>query len=444
MTRPSKTVRFSSAALFYYGGFGLPLAMVALPIYVYVPQFYAEHFGMSLSVIGTALLLSRLLDAFFDPACGLWVDRRWAAWGPMRFILMAVPLLIIGYLGLFHPPSSDIVEAHALTWFIANLFLVYSGFSLASIAYQAWGAALTQAPKERTRLTAIREGCGLVGVLIAAALPAVAGIGWLSLAFLIALAIAIAMLSIAPRAPTEFVDAPHTSTTGVATSLPIAVSSMSIRPEKLWSRLVKPFDDTRFKWLFSVFVVNGVAAAIPATLFLFFAKDRLELGSTAGLFLVLYFAAGALSLPAWVFMARKHGEAVSWLWSMLLAVASFVWVFMLPAGSAVGFGIASALSGFALGADLALPPALLAAVIGRAGHSGTREGSYFGLWNWAAKMNLALAAGIALPLLGALGYVPGTTDSSGTQALGIAYALVPCGLKLIAAIILWRAPLKNF
>ncbi|UUZ50514.1 hypothetical protein LP420_12130 [Massilia sp. B-10] len=29
--------------LLAYGGFGLPLAMVALPIYVYLPQFYAAR-----------------------------------------------------------------------------------------------------------------------------------------------------------------------------------------------------------------------------------------------------------------------------------------------------------------------------------------------------------------------------------------------------------------
>ena len=420
---------FDNVALLLYGGFGLPLAMVALPIYVYVPQFYAEHFGMSLTMIGTALLLARLFDAFFDPACGLWVDRYWATWGPLRFILIATPWLVAGYVGLFHPPSIAMVQAHALAWFVVNLFLVYSGFSLASIAYQSWGAALTQAPLERTRLTAIREGCGLVGVLVAAALPALTGIGWLSLTFLLTLAVALAMLTRAPQ-----VDPSGRS---------VKCLTGTIVLESPWIRLTEPFRNTHFGWLFLVFVVNGIAAAIPATLFLFFAKDRLQLGSTAGLFLVLYFAAGAASLPIWVAIARKHGEALSWLWSMLLAIAAFAWVFMLPAGSAVGFGIASVLSGCALGADLALPPALLAAVIARAGHSGTREGSYFGVWNWAAKMNLALAAGIALPLLGALGYVPGASDPNGTQALGIAYALVPCALKLIAAFILWRAPLNN-
>jgi Na+/melibiose symporter-like transporter len=36
---------FSLPRLLAYGLFGFPLALLALPIYVYVPQFYAERFG---------------------------------------------------------------------------------------------------------------------------------------------------------------------------------------------------------------------------------------------------------------------------------------------------------------------------------------------------------------------------------------------------------------
>jgi Na+/melibiose symporter-like transporter len=86
---------------------------------------------------------------------------------------------------------------------------------------------------------------------------------------------------------------------------------------------------------------------------------------------------------------------------------------------------------------------LLAGVISSAGHSGQREGAYFGLWNWMTKMNLALAAGIALPLLDYLGYTPGHPTESGLLALGITYALLPCALKLAAAALLWRAPLRE-
>jgi Na+/melibiose symporter-like transporter len=59
------------------------------------------------------------------------------------------------------------------------------------------------------------------------------------------------------------------------------------------------------------------------------------------------------------------------------------------------------------------------------------------------KMNLALAAGIALPLIEWLGYTPGTSSEEGLHALTVAYALLPCALKLVAALLLWRARLND-
>ena len=53
-------MQLTLARLLAYGLFGLPLAMVALPVYVYVPQLYAERFGLSLTLIGSALLFARV------------------------------------------------------------------------------------------------------------------------------------------------------------------------------------------------------------------------------------------------------------------------------------------------------------------------------------------------------------------------------------------------
>jgi len=90
-------------------------------------------------------------------------------------------------------------------------------------------------------------------------------------------------------------------------------------------------------------------------------------------------------MPLWVALSKRFGEQRAWLIGMLIAIAAFVWAYFLISGAAAGFAIICVLSGFALGADLALPPALLAAVIGDANDIGKREGSYFGLWNWAPK-----------------------------------------------------------
>jgi Na+/melibiose symporter-like transporter len=56
---------------------------------------------------------------------------------------------------------------------LGSLALTYLGFSAASIAYQAWGADIGTDSRLRTRLTAAREGFGLVGVVLAAVLPTV-------------------------------------------------------------------------------------------------------------------------------------------------------------------------------------------------------------------------------------------------------------------------------
>ncbi len=410
--------RLSRGALLAYGLFGLPLAMLALPVYVLVPQLYANRFGLSLSVIGSMLLVARVLDACIDPALGLWIDRAKSARGYAGFVLLSLPLLIAGYLALFHPPP--MAAALLLWWFGGSLMLVYGGFSLATIAHNSWGASLTQERGERARLTAMREGWALVGVILAAAVPFVAGLGALSVLFVCAVTLAAwVLLRMAPRPE------------------PVPVVHLD------WRALLVPFRNRAFRWLLAVFAANGIAAAIPATLFLFFATDRLQLGQFSGLFLVLYFVAAACALPLWVALAARIGEASAWRASMLLAVAAFVWVVQLDAGAMAAFAAICIISGAALGADLALPPALLAGVIGAAGHSGQREGAYFGAWSWMTKMNLALAAGIALPLLELLGYTPGSTNTTGTQALGIAYAWVPCGLKCLAALLLWRAPLKH-
>ena len=46
-----------------YGLLGLPLAFVALPLYVLLPNHYARNFGMPLATLGVLLLniLARIL-----------------------------------------------------------------------------------------------------------------------------------------------------------------------------------------------------------------------------------------------------------------------------------------------------------------------------------------------------------------------------------------------
>ena len=67
-----------------------------------------------------------------------------------------------------------------------------------------------------------------------------------------------------------------------------------------------------------------------------------------------------------------------------------------------------------------------------------QAGACFGWWNFVTKANLALAAGLALPLLALLGYAPGAREPAAVTALAAVYGFVPVVLKLGAIVLLWR------
>jgi Na+/melibiose symporter-like transporter len=395
-----------------YGLLGLPLAFAALPLYIYIPNHYARTFGIPLAALGALLLAARLLDALWDPWIGRWVDRLFARSLPavLGFGAAAAALLAAGFALLMLPPVST--ASAALLWAGVALAITYAGYSGLSVAHQSWGAMLGGDEAARGRIVAWREGLGLVGVLLASLAPTLLGLPLT--AVLLALLLAAGCWSWQRS----------------ARPLPVASGGAG----GLWL----PWRRPGFRRLLAAFMLNGIASAVPATLVLFFVQDLLRADrATEPLFLASYFLCAALSIPLWLALVRRIGLARSWLAGMLLAVAAFAGTLMLGAGDAAGFFVVCAISGIALGTDLALPGALLAGVIAKAGDQGRHEGAYFGWWNFATKLNLALAAGLALPLLGLAGYTPGSTDPDGLRALVLAYCLLPCALKLLAAAVLY-------
>ena len=392
-----------------YGALGLPLAMAALPVYVYLPQLYAQAGGMSLGLLGALLLGARVADAGIDPLLGVWADRTRRR--PL-LVALALPFLAAGLFGLMHPPASG-----AAAWLLLFMLITFFGFSLATVAYQAWGAEAGGDAAGRTRLTASREGFGLLGVLLAAVLPGLLspdlGRGLSLLAWIYPPLLAAAAWLCWRGAPAPAAARPRSA-----------------------AGLMQAWDNARFVRLLTVFAVNGTAAALPATLVLFFVADVLQAPAWGGPFLAIYFLSGALCLPAWVWLARRLGRMRAWTAGMLLASAAFAGAYGLGSGDILPFALVCLLSGAALGADLALPAALLADIAEGDGEG--RAGACFGWWNLVAKLNLALAAGLALPLLAWLGYRPGGVDDEGRGALTAVYCLLPLALKLAAAALCWR------
>jgi glycoside/pentoside/hexuronide:cation symporter, GPH family len=403
----------------HYGLMGFPLAFVALPLYVLLPHFYASSYGVPLASLGAVLLGTRLCDAVIDPVLGRWSDRLFAR-APASVLAWAglvACLLGLGFALLFFPPFAALDAL--LAWVSACLLLTYAAFSALSLLHQSWGARLGGNELQRARVVAWREGLGLLGVVTASLAPLLLGLPATTALLFVALALAWWAWSGARRP------------LGAAPAQPAT---------SIWL----PFASPAFRTLLAVFVLNGIASAVPATLLLFFVQDRLQATpAMQPLFLGSYFLCAALSMPLWLRLVKRIGLARCWAVGMLLAVLVFGFAAQLGAGDAMPFLLVCALSGLALGTDLALPAALLAGTIGAAGDQNRAEGAYFGWWNFASKLNLALAAGVALPALAWLGYTPGTQDAAALQTLNALYCLLPCALKLMALALLYTHVIRK-
>lgn len=410
--------------LFAYGLPGLPLAVLSLPLVVYLPAYYAQDLGLSLVAVGAALLLARLFDVFSDVIIGSLSDRA-GQHGVSRKLVIAlgVPLLLIGVQQLF-APGDRVTFGSLLFWSI----VAYLGWTLIAVPYYAWGAALSDDAHRRTQLAGSREGFTLLGVALVIFVPALLGIS----------------------------DRPATVMQGVVTALwwllpaAVAIALLAVRdaPPVAMDRtgsgagpLAALRANTPMRRLLLAYVLSNVANALPATLFLLFITHVLQAADQIGLFLGIYFLAGILALPAWVWLARRHGKVRVWRWSMLLAVAAFAAAPWLTAGDLLIYAAICLFTGLAFGADLALPASLQADMVDLDRHYSGRQraGLLFGLWALATKLASALGVGLAFAALAAVGFDPQSDNRPSTLALlALLYGLVPILLKLGAVVLIRR------
>ena len=414
-------------ALLTYGALALPLAFAGLPVYLHAPDFYATSYGLTLAALGGVLLALRAVDAVQDPLIGVLSDRF--AHRRRAILLAGGFLLMAGFAGLFNPPAvMGEMGGGALIWFALNVFICTTGFSIVTINYQALGGLWRVSRTGRTRITATREAFGLVGILAASILPSVlsnrydAAVAFQIVSLVLAVLLLVGGFLFARwHRRAQIADAVHSAggPTGAAKLRGILRSD--------WGK--------RF---YGIFFISNFASAIPAVLVLFYIRDRLAAAEWTGAFLLVYFLSGATSMPVWQIAARRTGKAKAWAVSMIVAVATFVWAFTLGPGDIVPFAIVCALSGAALGADLALPPAMVADRIADTGHQ-DRAASYFAASAFFAKASFALATGVSLPVLDALGYVPGIQATAGAAfGLSAVYALAPCAIKIVSVVWLLR------
>ncbi|WEJ61867.1 MFS transporter [Thiomicrorhabdus lithotrophica] len=404
-----------------YGWLGFTLAMLGIPLYVYLPTYYAQQSAFSFTAVGTALLLARSLDVITDPLIGWWSD--WLQAKVSRSLQIALSNLVLA-IGVYHLWLPNLDELNTTELFVWS-FITYLAWTWMSIPYLALAAEISTQAHAKTQLSGAREGFAIVGVVTVLVLPILSGLNSQSVEFYQLLFIVFAI------------------TLATAVLALIKLPTLAIQPAKPiapWKLLLtlKQKHPHTFSIMPSYFL-NNFANALPATLFLVFVSDYLQLEEQTGLFLMTYFLAGLVALPFWIKLSKHIGKYKTWQLSMLLASISFIGVFFLNPGDSTGFLVISILTGLSLGIDVAMPASIQSDLTQRVVKQEIQAtGLLFGLWGMLTKLALALAVGVAFPILDW-----SATLSNQALALVWLYAGLPIILKLMAWGLLIKQQAKN-
>lgn len=417
--------RLALPRLLAYAAPAVPLAMLGLPLNVYLPAFWSGEMGLALGTVGAVMTAVRLLDIVVDPTIGRISDRlRWRFGRRKTPIAAGLPAGLAGGAMLFFPPPGA-----GAVWLFAAYALLTFAWSMIALPWQAWGAELSPNYSERTRITSWREGGTLVGVLVSAVLPAALGITTPGPALH---AVAFASVVLAAPAILLLLSLVAEPSPGPPTAVPFFASLRAAAANAPFRRLL-------LAWL-----LNGIANGMPATLFLFMCTYVLDAAWAAGPVLVVYFGMAVLCVPIWAWLARRIGKHRAWAAAMLLMCIVFAPVFLLGKGDIGWFLAISAICGGTIGADFALPPAIQADVVDvdEAESGEKRAGLFFAAWTMAQKSGNALAAGLALGGLQWAGFraAPGNGPRQ-LLALSALYCLAPLAMKLVAITLVWGFPI---
>jgi len=400
--------------------YGLPAVCFAFPLVpfaVYLPSFYATDMALGFLVVAIALFLSRLVDMISDPLVGMWSDDTGNAWWHRKgWIAGGAVVAATALVFLCRPPA----QPSALYLGLWSAIL-YVGWTMVMVPYQAWGSELAEDDDEVATYTAAREGCSLLGMLAALSLPMVLDGPLL------------------PAIPSFLLPVGFVSLALALLLLPHAGASGAARPRSRMADLWQVFRTAEVSSLSRVWFLTATASAIPAALFPLYVQRVLE-GSSGeeNLAVLLYFMTAVLAIPLWARASKGRNKKRLMAAGMAVVCLVFPTAVFLGPGDTGLFLIVCVLSGAGLGAELVLGPAILADIIRartKAGHTGLAA-IHFAIWGMVAKLAFALAILLSFGLLALFEALLG--EGANAFAVAVVYALLPALIKGVATADLWR------
>jgi GPH family glycoside/pentoside/hexuronide:cation symporter len=391
-------------------------------------NYLTDTVGLAAALAGTAVMLGKIWDAVTDPVMGYLSDRTLSRWGRRRPYLLfgAVPMALTMW---FFFTSPGIKNPLALTvWASLALMVLNTASTIINIPYSSLTPELTDDYHERTSLNGYRFGCAVFGTIIgAAAVQPIVGIfpnqkmGFSALGLILGLIIALTtLLTFWGTREKKY-------------------TPKDIPTKGFFATYKDVFLNRPYVLLLVTYALHLMGITFLQGILVYYTKyiyHREELTTPAMIILLL---TAMIFIPISVLVSKRIGKKRTY--QICFAILSSACLVIFAIGHRLGpnffLGImiyAGAGVGFSYVAPFAMAPDAIEYDAVRTGER--KEGAYYGIWTFIAKMGQSLAVFLSGIILSLGGYIADALQSS-TSILAIRIIIGPLpALILIGAMVL--------
>lgn len=436
---------------------------------IYLLFFMTTMLGIEPAVAGALIFVSKIYDLVTDPLMGYISDRTRSRMGRRRpyLLLGAAVSALSGWL-LFDVPAFG-SETATIVWYGAVLLLFATGYTIFSVPYLSMPAEMTTDYHDRTRLMSFRTLFSSFGLLIGTAIAPiiVSSVGGATLEPTILRPPGGIDCVLPPGRAGQVAGSPEGYALMGSVIAVIVFASMALcffgtqrarfsTPERVNTNFAEQLRMTLRNRPFMLLVATKTLQLTGVTAFsaglAFFAQYIVQLtGAQLGMFFGLFSLGTILSLPFWVWHARRVGKKAAYVLAVSLFVCLDLALLLVGQGDlglllALGFVI-----GFSSGGLILLGVSMLPDTIDYDEHltGQRREGIYSGVWSTIEKGSAAVATLLAGAILSGAGYLEtrageiACQPQSALTAIQLNVAVLPAAVMLISLLFLTRYDLTR-
>ncbi len=406
------------------GGFALViLAIGTWTVYYYAPP--SERGLMTyapMALLGTAMMIGRVVDALTDPLIAQWSDRTRSRWGRrIPFILFGSLPLVLSFILVWNPPvpGSSVVN---FVYLVLTLGLFFLFYTVVIVPYSALLPELTSSSKERISLATWQGFFRILGLII----------GFLGSSFLIERLGFKAMATILGMVVLVCLYCPV---------LVVKERNVHLRKSKFAFRqsIIQTFRNKPFRYYIGGYIFFWFAFTLLTMGIPYIVTELMGLGKgDVGLIVTPSLVVVILSFPLIQRIASQKGKKFTVILSLVLLCAAF---FLIPSIGHWPFGISKALqgqillglAGIPIATLFALPNAMIADLVDydEKVTGSRREAMYFGMQGLMLKFAIALSALFFGFLLRTFGY-------SSAEPMGIFLLGPVAGVFVLLGLLIFR------